>query len=277
MTHVQRAAMAKRFGTATDQYLDGRYREANPGWHVEDSPWKARLVCELLAQHGVTPERVGDVGCGVGEVLRLLHERFPTSQCIGFDVSPYALSQARTRQTDGLSFRSFDLDQSGDFDLALLLDVIEHVEDYFSLLRWVRSRARLQVLLIPLDLSALSVLRPHALVGARSSLGHIHYFVRATATRTLEDCGLRILYAQYVWPPTPRSSVKHHVLHFARLAVSTVSPDIAAKVLGGSSLLVLATSEAGEHQPRSRVCAGYVDRDPRDQRFPFGIRGGVSS
>jgi SAM-dependent methyltransferase len=246
MTDVEGALTANHSDTALDQYLDGRYRDANPTWHVEDSAWKANLVCELLALHGVTPDTVADVGCGVGEVLRLLHERLRTSRCVGFDVSPYAISQARTRETEGLLFSPFDQSRCEDFELILLLDVIEHVEDYFALLRWVRTRSRLQILLIPLDLSVLSVLRPHALLGARSSLGHIHYFVRATASAVLQDCGLRIINAKYVWPPTLRSSVKHHVLHFVRLGVSKVSPDIAAKVLGGSSLLIFATSETRE-------------------------------
>jgi hypothetical protein len=125
----------------------------------------------------------------------------------------------------------------------LVLDVIEHVENYFDLLRWVQRQSRLQVLLIPLDLSALSVLRPHALLGPRSSLGHIHYFTRATALAVLEDCGLRVLDALLVQPPTRPSSVKHHILRIARLAAAKMSADVASKVLGGSSLLVLTPSE----------------------------------
>jgi SAM-dependent methyltransferase len=228
---------------ALDRYLDGRYRAANPTWHVEDSGWKAGHVCELLARHGVTPASVADVGCGAGEVLRLLHSRFSSARCVGFDVSADALSEARAREAHGLSFSTFTPALRDEFDLMLVLDVIEHVENYFDLLHWVQRQSRLQVLLIPLDLSALSVLRPHALLGARSSLGHIHYFTRATALAALEDCRLRVLDARFVQPPTRPSSVKHHLLRISRLAAAKMSADVASKVLGGSSLLVLTRSE----------------------------------
>jgi SAM-dependent methyltransferase len=228
---------------ALDQYLDGRYRAANPRWHVEDSAWKAQHVHDLLARHEVIPDTVADVGCGVGEVLRLLHNQLPRARCVGFDISPDALAEARTREEPGLSFCAFDPEQRDEFDLILVLDVIEHVENYFDLLRWVRMSSRLQVLVIPLDLSVLSLVRPHALLGARSSLGHIHYFTRATATAVLQDCGLRILDARFVQPPTRPSSAKQHVLRFARLAAAEVSADFASKMLGGFSLLVFTSSE----------------------------------
>jgi hypothetical protein len=80
------------------------------------------------------------------------------------------------------------------------------------------------------------------LLGARSSLGHIHYFTRATALAALEDCGLRVLDARLVQPPT-RPSVKHHILRIARFVVGKASADLASKLLGGSSLLVLTRSE----------------------------------
>jgi SAM-dependent methyltransferase len=227
-----------------DRYLDGRYRAANPTWHVEDSAWKTGHVCELLERNRVTPATVADIGCGAGEVLRLLHSRFPSARCVGFEVSPDVLAEARAREEHGLSFSTFTQALGDEFDLMLVLDVIEHVENYFDLLRWVQRQSRLQVLLIPLDLSALSVLRPHALLGARSSLGHIHYFTRATALAMLDDCGLRVLDARLVQPPTRPSSVKHHILHIARLVVGKMSAEVASKLLGGSSLLVLTCSES---------------------------------
>ena len=89
---------------ALDRYLDGRYRAANPTWHVEDSAWKAGHVCELLERHRVAPASVADVGCGAGEVLRLLHSRFPSARCAGFDVSPDALGEARARGARAVLF-----------------------------------------------------------------------------------------------------------------------------------------------------------------------------
>ena len=52
------------------------------------------------------------------------------------------------------------------FDLLLMLDVFEHVEDYIGLLRAVRSKAKQKLFHIPLDLSVQSVLRRDGLLFA---------------------------------------------------------------------------------------------------------------
>ena len=39
------------------------------------------------------------------------------------------------------------------FDVILVLDVIEHLEDYFSFLRTIKERALYKIFHIPLDLS----------------------------------------------------------------------------------------------------------------------------
>ena len=36
-------------------YSDGSYLESNPGWHAEDSPWKAQQVLRMLKQHDIHP------------------------------------------------------------------------------------------------------------------------------------------------------------------------------------------------------------------------------
>ena len=49
-------------------YLDGEYLSKNPGWHVEESPWKASQVLRMLRQNHLAPQTICDVGCGSGEV-----------------------------------------------------------------------------------------------------------------------------------------------------------------------------------------------------------------
>ena len=60
-------------------YLDGEYLSKNPGWHVEESPWKARQVLRMLRQNHLAPQTICDVGCGSGEVLRQLQEKLKDS------------------------------------------------------------------------------------------------------------------------------------------------------------------------------------------------------
>ena len=94
---------------AAVQYTDGQYLEHNPTWHVEDSPWKAGHVLEMLKRHGLSPRTVCEVGCGAGEILRQLHDRMGGDvRFVGYEISPQAYELSRTRATERLEFRLQD-------------------------------------------------------------------------------------------------------------------------------------------------------------------------
>ena len=125
-------------------YLDGKYLAKNPGWHVEESPWKAKQVLRMLRQNHLAPTTVCDVGCGAGEVLNQLQKSLE-SQCTfwGYDISPQAFEMCKQRENERLHFKLADIRLEKDvfFDLILMLDVVEHVEDYFSFLRDIKPKA----------------------------------------------------------------------------------------------------------------------------------------
>src|ERR1700747_1878199 len=79
-------------------YVDGEYLAKNPGWHVEESAWKARQVVRALRRNDVAPKTICDVGCGAGEVLRQLQASLD-SDCRfwGYDISPQAIYLAQAR------------------------------------------------------------------------------------------------------------------------------------------------------------------------------------
>ncbi|GAC1565336.1 MAG: hypothetical protein NVS3B14_02690 [Ktedonobacteraceae bacterium] len=54
--------------TLEEVYTSGEYLEKNPTWHVEESPWKAKQIMRMVAQNGIEPRTICEVGCGVGEV-----------------------------------------------------------------------------------------------------------------------------------------------------------------------------------------------------------------
>lgn len=55
-----------------DIYKDGEYLKKNPTWHVEESPFKAKYILEMLRRNNLSPRTVCEAGCGAGEVLRQL-------------------------------------------------------------------------------------------------------------------------------------------------------------------------------------------------------------
>jgi len=225
-------------------YLDGGYLAKNPAWHVEESAWKARQVLCMLRQNGVAPQTICDVGCGAGEVLKQLRENLDAEcEFWGYDISPQAIALAKTRASDRIHFELADVGQETDkfFDLILVLDVIEHLPDYFSFLQKIKERGVNKIFHIPLDLSVQTLLRKNGLVKRTEMYAHLHYFSKETALRTLKDAGYEVLNYFY----TPRSiefgsTPGQMLLKLPRKLLFAIGKDFTVRFLGGFSLLVLA-------------------------------------
>lgn len=225
-------------------YTDGTYLRNNPDWHSDDSAWKASHIAALLERHAIAPNTVVEIGCGAGEILRNLSTHLePRTQFFGFEISPDAYAMCARKSGGNFAFKFGDLlEEPAFFDLAMAIDVFEHVEDYFTFLRKFRTKARYKVFHIPLELSALSVMRTKPLLEARRTVGHIHHFSKDTALAVLEDTGYKVLEHVYTSGRTELATVgwKTKLLKGPRQALFKLAPDAAARTLGGYSLLVLA-------------------------------------
>jgi hypothetical protein len=225
-----------------DLYAGGSYLERNPTWHVEDSPWKAQQVLRMLDRHDLAPRTIAEVGCGAGEILKQLEQSLPYASLVGYEISPKAIELAQPRASKRLRFELKDiLKEDVRYDLVLLIDVIEHVENPFSFLRRIRERSEHTVLHIPLDISVQSVLKG-TLLEKRADLGHIHYFTKELALTTLGDVGYEVVDHFYTFHAVelPAKSWRQQFRRVTRHLAFSASPDIAVRVLGGASLLVLA-------------------------------------
>lgn len=228
------------------RYADGRYAEENPDWHEGHARWKAAHVASILAQHGLLSGAgaICDIGCGAGGVLEELGaEVSPEVRLVGYDPSPEALERAAQLRSDRVEVRLLDdLAAIGtDWDVALALDVLEHVPDYIGFLTTTRRVAKAFVFHIPLDLNVQMVARRDAITSTRESVGHLHYFSRETALATLRDSGYevvddRLTLGTVDLPPSWRARLLRHPRRIAyRLA-----PKLAERLIGGASLLALA-------------------------------------
>jgi SAM-dependent methyltransferase len=225
-------------------YADGTYLRNNPDWHTDDSPWKARHIHALLERNGCAPRTVCEVGCGAGEILRNLAKLMaPGTRFHGYEISPDAYRLCEGKSGGAFEFRLGNLlEEDRYFDLAMAIDVFEHVEDYFAFLRKLRTKARYKVFHIPLDLSALSVARGTPLTHMWRSVGHIHQFTRETALAALQDTGYKVLDHCYTSGRTELGNLgwKTRLLKGPRRLLHALAPDLAVRLLGGYSLLVLA-------------------------------------
>lgn len=226
-------------------YTDGGYLENNPTWHEEHSAWKARHIADLLQKNAVKPDTIVEVGCGAGMILVELGGMMPLVRTFtGYEISPQAFSRCSEKASDRILYKNVDVLTSPPAqraDVVMAIDVFEHVDDYIGFIRKLDQVGRYKVFHIPLDLSVSSVARSGPLARARSEVGHIHYFSRETALATLEHAGLEILDERFT-----SLSIDHAVELRTRLAriprrlIAALSPGLAARLLGGFSLLVLA-------------------------------------
>jgi SAM-dependent methyltransferase len=223
-------------------YTNGSYLAQNPCWHEEHAPWKAAQVLSLIGDRDLQPKSIVDVGCGTGGVLAEMAGALAETKLVGYDLSPQAI---------GLTERFGDIelrvgtpqDVHDHYDLLLSLDVLEHVEDYIGFLRSLRPIADWFIFHIPLDISAQSVVRESPLLAARSAVGHLHYFTRGTALASLETAGFEIVCERLLFPwDVPGRTAKTRIANIPRNLGRYIKPQMSARVLGGSTLLVLASA-----------------------------------
>jgi hypothetical protein len=97
-----------------------------------------------------------------------------------------------------------------------------------------------------LDMHISGLLRDRQL-HARRQVGHLHYFSRATALATLEDTGYVIIDDELTNLSQETTEGRRTLTKFTNLArsgVQAISPGLAAKLLGGYSLLALCRTDS---------------------------------
>ena len=224
-------------------YTDGEYKENNPGWHVEDSPWKADHVYRLIQKHHLEPRSICEVGCGSGEILRQLRMLMPSTVTFtGYEISPLAFDLCQQRKNDRLFFKLKNFtDDDVSCDLILLIDLIEHLEDYFSFLRKIKSRSTYKILHIPLEMFVLAVFHQQFLLGQKKKVGHLHFFSKDMVLEMLRDIGYEIIdYSYTAGYSLPKDfGLKDRLLKIPRRFLFPIAPDLTVRVFGGYSLLIL--------------------------------------
>lgn len=226
-------------------YSNGEYLKQNPTWHEEDSIWKASQVQVMLEKHALKLRSVAEIGCGFGEVIAQLRQNLPGEiEFHGYDISQPAITHAKQKECSRLHYHNCDLlRETTVYDLLLVIDVVEHVPDYFGFLEGCRKAAKYKLYHIPLEIHVSAVARAMFL-RSRQLVGHIHYFTAETALATLADTGHKVI--DYFYTDTAIGCVKYHpsvkttLANIPRKLLAGVSKPWASRLLGGYSLMVLA-------------------------------------
>lgn len=159
---------------------------------------------EILRLLPNSSPRVLELGCGEGATLHLLKSRCLAQWTCGVDINATALERARKAGVDVVVCGSIDnLElpiEPGSIDLALCLDILEHLADPWSAVRTVAALLRpggTLVASIP-NVQSLRVIAP-LLIGRWDykdcgilDQGHLRFFTKCTAVALLQQAQLTV-------------------------------------------------------------------------------------
>jgi SAM-dependent methyltransferase len=227
-----------------DIYNDGTYLKNNPTWGAEDAAWKAGQISQMLDQAGIRFSSVAEVGCGSGEILVELSKRLADDvEFFGYDSSADAISLAKPKITSRIAIEEADWLKAPDpkrfFDMLLVIDVLEHVPDYFQFLATIASKAKHTIFHIPLDMCVWTLFREKMLIESKHRIGHIHFYTEAFIKHVLEDNGFTILAQGYTAPTFQTRSFRQSCINLARRFFFRMSKTLGSKIFGGYSILLL--------------------------------------
>lgn len=226
-----------------DIYNNNTYLNNNPTWHEEDACFKATKIMELLKRNSITFDTVCEAGCGSGEILVQLEKNLPgVKKFFGYDISNPAINIAKKKETAKIRFDVKNLankNENSFFDLLLVIDVIEHVDNYFAFLDGIASKSQYTVFHIPLDLCLWSLFREQMLIESKNRVGHIHNFTEDFIKSILSDYGFKIVDQMYTPPTFEKVSFKQKLVNTARKVLFRINEKLCTKTLGGYSILLL--------------------------------------
>jgi SAM-dependent methyltransferase len=158
---------------------------------------RRRVVCQLAKKHAAGAQRVLDVGCGMGELLRDLEPFVPSARISGADISARSLEKSRELnpryelfQMDlvGGGFAQKHASHLGAYDLITCSEVIEHIpHDRLAAERLAALLAPGGTLIITVPGGAKSRFDIH--------IGHQRHYPPRDAAALLRAAGLEVLEA----------------------------------------------------------------------------------
>jgi hypothetical protein len=240
-------------------YYDGSYLRNNPDWHMSAAPWKTEGILQALERNHLVPRSICEIGCGAGEILFQLQRHLPACTLEGYDIAPQAIELAKKRENSQLHVHLGDFltapeTHDAHYDVILMIDVLEHFEDCFKVLREIKSKSDYKIFHLPLDISVFTVVR-NELLDFHFATGHLHFFTKDLALQFIREAGYEILDTFYTLPPLDTNPWSLNPRRFTRKLIRItkrglqrlpgnllylLNPDLAVRIFGGWRLMVVA-------------------------------------
>jgi len=149
----------------------------DPASYLDFPDHRARPFHELIARVGATrPRRVVDLGCGPGQLTRVLAQRWPAADISALDSSAEMVAAARERGIDARQADVVRWTPDPDADVVVCNAVLQWVPEHAELLpRWLAAMPRQAwfALQVPGNFGAPSHALVRDLLGAQRWRGRI--------------------------------------------------------------------------------------------------------
>ncbi len=246
-------------------YADDDYLRAHPTLYEEDSKWKfskiVPLVDEFMQRQTKDKLVVLDVGGGAGRIVALVCDylrdeyRIKVDKIL-LDLSPGALKVQTEANADCLKALNEDVRRTSlawkQVDLALMIDVLEHIPNPEEALEELRRISRFVIFKVPLEDCAFDRLVNLVFdnLAWRNSLkndGHCNFYSEERLQEEIRThCG-RIVHQQFsdIWSyirkhsSTRRMNTKQTLTFLAPLLLCSVSPRLNSKFFMDHLLLLV--------------------------------------
>lgn len=218
-------------------YTSGKYLKNNPDWHAHDAPWKACNIAKVILKNNLAHEKIDDVGCGSGQILKELERMLPKAKKFrGFDISPKSISMAQDNSSNKLSFYIDHYENQPDqvCDILLVIDVLEHIKKYKKFLRDIKSKSQYKIFHIPIDRSLKNIILKKNFSRLQKDVGHVDFFSVNQIFEILKQSGYEILDWQITHFP------QKNKLEKIRMFCAKSNSRICAQIAGDCSILIVA-------------------------------------
>ncbi len=260
-----------------DKYSTDEYYRLNPSLHTEDSLFKARAIINLIEQlpvsklFGKGQVKILDVGGGAGVLSFLICEYLARQgarvDSIAYDLSRGSLKkQLENNRHISLATSDFEAVKCGaPYDLILLVDVIEHIEENHDFAEQINELATYVIYNIPLEKNLIDFLKYLKSLGnyyqmREDTLGHLHFYSLRGVKRFLKAHHEIVLldvpnYYEYISKSTEASHLAQRRKPLRRLEILAgklifrLIPSIAPYLIHSSVYSIV------RHKPRTRELA----------------------
>lgn len=188
-------------------------KSGNQRKHESKNPIQRALIARFKREAAAlirqaAPRTILDLGCGEGYMIEALLQAGVDAEFTGVDLSERAIAEARARLGDRARLEVVDarrlVDDGRDFDLVMMLEVLEHIPEPAQMLPILRRLARRHVLLsVPREpfFCALNFMRGKNLTRWGNDPEHVNHWGRAGFLRFIAR-DFELLAAPGVFPWT---------------------------------------------------------------------------